>query len=121
MQYQQALKHYQKAVQLAPDNTNYLNDLGFIYDTLANHQKAIDYFELALASGLKTYGEDHPKVAIRRNNLGSAWDSLGEYQKAIDYYELALQAVLKTFDELHPTVVTIRNNLEKARQKSKSN
>ena len=42
---------------------------------MGEYDKAIEYYELALASDLKTYDEDHPNVAIRRNNLGAAWDS----------------------------------------------
>ena len=36
---------------------------------------------------LKTYGEDHPDVAIDRNNLGGAYQALGEVDRAIRYYE----------------------------------
>jgi len=34
-----------------------------------------------MASDLKTYGEDHPFVAIRRSDLRMAWMALGEYQR----------------------------------------
>ena len=81
------------------------------YYRQGNYKKAIHYFELALASSLKTYGEQHPNVATYRNNLGSAWNSLGEYKKAIDYYELALASDLKTYGEQHPDVARDRNNL----------
>jgi tetratricopeptide (TPR) repeat protein len=64
-----------------------------------------------LASGIKTYGEDHPKVATYRNNLGSAYKALGQYQKAIDYYQLALVSDIKTYGEEHPDVARDRNNL----------
>ncbi|BAS68313.1 tetratricopeptide repeat protein [Bathymodiolus septemdierum thioautotrophic gill symbiont] len=80
------------------------------------YKKAIEYYELALASDLKTYGEAHPSVATCRNNLGMAWESLGEYKKAIEYYELALASDLKTYGEAHPSVATRRNNLGMAWQ-----
>ena len=69
------------------------------------------YYEQALASDLKTYGEDHPNVALRRNNLGGAYKDLGEYRKAIRYYEQALASDLKTYGEDHPDVAIDRNNL----------
>ena len=75
----------------------------------------IEYFELALASDLKTYDEDHPEVAIDRNNLGSAWDSLGQYHKAIEYYELALATFEKVLGEDHPSTKTVGGNLALAR------
>ncbi|CAC9613690.1 hypothetical protein [uncultured Gammaproteobacteria bacterium] len=114
VRYTDALKYYQKAHRLAPKNILYLYKLGLIYNTLGKYKKAIKYFELALKSGLKTYGEDHPSVAAVRNNLGSAWNSLGKYEKAIGYYELALKSDLKTYGEDHHSVAAVRNNLGSA-------
>jgi tetratricopeptide (TPR) repeat protein len=115
VRYRHALMHYEKAARLAPDNTLYLNDAGCINHTLALYQKAIDYYERALASDIKTYGEDHPAIAIRRNNLGEVWRALGQYDKAIDYYELALPTLEKMLGDDHPNTRTLRANLEKAR------
>ncbi|MCP4936277.1 MAG: tetratricopeptide repeat protein, partial [bacterium] len=109
--YSEAFSHYKRAAQLNPDDTAYLNTAGQMARTLADHDKAIEYFELALASDLKTFGEDHPNVAVDRNNLGLAWKSLGEYDKAIEYFELALASDLKTYGEDHPKVAIRRNNL----------
>lgn len=111
IRYTEALEHYDKAVRLQPDNALYLNEAGVLYLRLANYLKAIKYFELALASNLKTYGDNHPDVATYRSNLGLAWDSLGEYKKGIEYFELALASNLKTYGENHPDVATRRNNL----------
>ncbi len=112
--YRQANTHCQRAVQLSPDNTLYLNGAGELAHMLGQYHKAIEYYELALASDLKTYGADHPQVAIRRNNLGLAWNALGQYRKAIEYYELALASGLKTYGADHPQVATRHNNLGSA-------
>lgn len=115
-----AIDAYEEAIQFAEDGkagkkkSDYQNMLGNVYSDIAQYQKAIAYYELALASDRKTYGEDHPNVAIYRNNLGAAWMGLGQYQKAIEYYELALTSNLKTYGEDHPNVATRRNNLGKA-------
>ncbi len=111
IKYDEARASFEKAAILQPNNTQYLNAAGSIYYALGKHHKAIGFFELALASDLKTYGEDHPDVAIYRNNLGLAWNALGEYDKAIGLYELALASDLKTYGEDHPHVATYRNNL----------
>ena len=111
IRYRQAFTLCQQAVQLAPDRTDYLSDLADLAHTLGEYEKAVEYYEQALASYLKTYGEDHPGVAISRNNLGATWDSLGEYKKAIGYYEQALASDLKTYGEDHPDVAIDRNNL----------
>ena len=89
----------------------YRNNLGLAWDALGQYKKAIAYYELALASGLKTYGEDHPDVARYRNNLGSAWKALGQYKKAIAYYELALTSLKKNLGESHPNTITVAKNL----------
>ncbi len=109
--FQKALTAYMEAVKLDPENTLYLNDAGFLLDTLGRYDEAIDFFEKALNSDLKTLGEDHPQVAIYRNNLGATWKSKGEYDKAIEYYEKALASDLKTLGEDHPQVAIYRNNL----------
>ncbi|OJA03430.1 tetratricopeptide repeat protein, partial [Bathymodiolus thermophilus thioautotrophic gill symbiont] len=114
IRYADALAHYQKAYRLTPNNTLYLNRLGFIYNILGKYKEAFKYYELALKSDLKTYGEDHPKVAISRNNLGSAWESLEKHKKAIEYFELALRSDLKTYGKDHPQVATYHNNLGSA-------
>jgi len=111
VRYLDVLNHYEKAVRLAPNNSLYLNEAGLINQKLAYFKKAIGYHEQALASDLKTYGEDHPDVATDRNNLGMAWQALGEYQKAIGYLEQALGSVFKTYGEAHPDVAIDRNNL----------
>ncbi len=109
--YKKAFEHYHRAMQLNPDNTFYLSKAGNVSLTLGFFNQALKYYELALASGLNTYGEAHPDVAAYRNNLGLAWDSLGEYKKAIEYLELALASDLNTYGEAHPRVATHRNNL----------
>jgi len=109
--YLEALKLFEKAVQFAPENSFYLNEAGVMLDILAHYDKAIGYYKKALASDLETYGTDHPSVAILWNNLGAAWKSKGEYDKAIGYYEKALASNLKTHGPDHPRVATYWNNL----------
>ncbi|MEE9362052.1 MAG: tetratricopeptide repeat protein [Cellulophaga sp.] len=91
------------------------NNLGSAWNSLSEYQKAIAYYEQALSSDLKTYGEAHPAVATIRNNLGLAWSSLGKYQKAIAHYELALVTMEKKLKN-HPNTAVLRNNLASARE-----
>ncbi len=94
-----------------PNVATYRNNLGTAWNAKGKYDKAIEYYEKALESGLKAFGEDHPDVATYRNNLGSAWKAKGEYGKAIEYYEKALKSDIKTFGENHPKVATRWNNL----------
>ena len=111
LDFQKALNSYLDAVRVAPDNSTYLNEAGFTFYTLAQYVKAIEYYEKAIKSALKTFGEDHPNVATLLNNLGFAWKVKGEYNKAIEYYEKALKSDLKTFGGNHPDVARDWNNL----------
>jgi tetratricopeptide (TPR) repeat protein len=111
IRYREAFVHCQRAVQWVPDNTTYLNDVGEMARLLGRYRVARDYVQQALTSDLKTYGQDHPRVAGERNNLGLAWANFGEYRKAIGYYEQALASDLKTYGEDHTRVAEERNNL----------
>jgi tetratricopeptide (TPR) repeat protein len=94
-----------------PNVDTYRNNLGAAWNAKGEYDKAIEYYEKALKSGLKAFGEDHPDIATYRNNLGAAWKAKGEYGKAIEYYEKALKSDLKAFGENHPKVATRWNNL----------
>ncbi len=68
-----------------------------------NVEQAQKYYEKALASDTKTFGEEHPIVAASWNNLGGAWESKGEYDKAIKYYEKALDMFIMKLGKNHPS------------------
>jgi tetratricopeptide (TPR) repeat protein len=114
IRYADAFAHSQKAVSLMQDNAVYLSATGTLAQILEYYPEAIDYFEQALTSDLKTYGKDHPIVARDYNNLALTWDFLGEYQTAIEYYLLTLTSDLKSFGEAHPFVAIGRNNIGSA-------
>ncbi len=66
----------------------FLGNLGNAYRRLGQYDKAIDYYELALAISREI--KDRQGEGNRLNGLGNAYFSLGQYDKAIEYYELAL-------------------------------
>lgn len=110
-----AYAYAQRAARLVPENGCYLTGAGELAGILGDHTTAKDYYEQALASDLKTYSEDHPIVAIRRNNLGLAWQQLGEYQRTIGYYEQALAVFEHSLGSTHPSARIVRENLAVAR------
>ena len=111
IKYNEAFRHYQRAIQLVPDNPQYLEDAGSMAGIVANHQNEVEWKEKALAIYLEQEGADSADVARLRNNLGMAWHSLGQYDKAVEYFELALASDLKAYGDDHPTGAVYRNNL----------
>ena len=109
--YQDAYRHFQRATQLAPENTDISNAAGLTAQVLGQYKIAIEHYESGLARDLNNFGKDHARVAVYHNNLGLAWDMLGHYKQAIEHYEFALTSDLKTYGNAHPSVATVRNNL----------
>ena len=69
-------------------------------------------FEQALASDLKTYGEDDPEVATDRNNLAMVLRDLGDLVGAREMLKQALASDLRTYGEDHADVARDRGNLD---------
>ncbi|MBF0566466.1 MAG: tetratricopeptide repeat protein [Nitrospirae bacterium] len=88
-----------------------LNEYGEGLRTMGQYNRAIEYYEKALAIDLASFGDKHPNVAIYNNNIGLAWDSLGQYDRAIGYYEKALTIDLAAFGDKHPNVAIYNNNV----------
>ena len=65
-----------------------LNNIGGVYSSLGEKQKALDYYKQALPI-LHTVG-DRASEAITLNNIGTVYDLMGEKQKALDYFIQAL-------------------------------
>ncbi len=76
--YREAFQHYERAVQLSPNNPEYLEIAGTMAGIVAEYQKQIEWNEKALEIYLEQEGEDSANVARLRNNLGGAWYALGE-------------------------------------------
>ena len=112
--YKKAWKTLTRAAELAPDNSLYLNETGFMAKTLGNYDTAIEYYEKSLDLDMMAHGPNHTSVAISWNNLGSAWENKGEYDKAIEYYNKALASDLKTLGSEHRNVAIYWNNLGEA-------
>jgi tetratricopeptide (TPR) repeat protein len=99
------------------------NNLGHAWNNQGDYDKAIIYYEQALASDLKTLNEDHPNIARDRNNLGHAWYRKGEYDIAIAYYDQALDTLSYKYGENHPKTKIVVANLvdEKVKLAAKNN
>ena len=111
LNYPEAKTYYQQAVQLAPDNARYLNNLGFHLYTLADYAAAEPLFRRRLAVVEKTLGKDHPDVATGLNNLAELYSALGRYELTEPLYSRSLAIWEKALGKDHPDVAIGLNNL----------
>ncbi len=95
----------------AKENSQTWSKLGTTAYERGDYDKAIAYFEKALASDRNTLGENHPNVAENYTNLGLAWLAKENYGKAIEFYEKALKVDIRAFGENHPKVAIDQNSL----------
>ena len=114
--YQVARNHFDRAVELDPGNTLYLNGAAFFEYSMNEFDKAIQYFEKVLALDLDaSLGPDNPNVPEDWYNLGEVWSQKGNYDKAIEYYGKAVDNWRKNLGDAHPNLVSGWNYLGEAR------
>ncbi|NET55917.1 MAG: tetratricopeptide repeat protein [Symploca sp. SIO2E6] len=65
-----------------------LNSIGFVYNSLGEKQKALEFYNQALP--LLRAVRDRGGEAAILNNIGGVYSSLGEKQKALEYFKQAL-------------------------------
>jgi len=65
-----------------------LNNIGGVYNSLGDKEKALNYFGQALP--LYRAAEDRSREARALANIGAVYNSLGDGKKALAYYKEAL-------------------------------
>ncbi len=89
---EEALAHFQKSLQLKPDESGTLNDLGLALAKLGRMQEAVAAYEAALKLW-PSFGEAH-------NNLGLALSDMNRPAEAMVHLEQAL-AIKPDLDSVH--------------------
>jgi tetratricopeptide (TPR) repeat protein len=87
------------------------SSLAFVYCSLGEYDKALEFNNKSLNIRLNIYGEKHPDTARSYNNIGTVFSSLGEYDKALESLNKSLNIKLKIYDEEHPDTATSYNNI----------
>lgn len=80
---EEALKMSQHAVEQEPENSSYLDTIGWIYYQLGEYEKAKKYIELSLE-----YDNDN---AVVIDHLGDVYFKLGLKEKAIELWKKAFE------------------------------
>lgn len=73
---------YKKAVELAPENLDFINALGTLYANLEQTEKAMQVLNNSLAK--------NPKQSEPLTNIGFLYAKQQQFDKALDYYDRAL-------------------------------
>ena len=81
--YTEAIKCYDKAIEIDPDNPVVWNNKGLALDSLGKYDEAITSYDKAI--------KIDPNDADAWNNKGLALDSLGKYDEAITSYDKAIK------------------------------
>ncbi len=100
---EKAMKMAQFAVQLDPNNSAYLDTMGWVYFKLGDYGKAASYVKKALAERQKADGSS----ATLDEHLGDIYDKLGENEKAVEQWKKALME--------DPGNTTLKEKIEKAK------
>jgi tetratricopeptide (TPR) repeat protein len=111
LQYTEAFAFAELAVRINPNSSLYLNAAGLMANDLSYNDKAIDYYERAMAADRAMYGEDSDVMAIYYNNIGIAYSSKGEADKAIELFKKALAIDGKNSNEDNFIIANRYNNL----------
>ena len=88
----------------------YVN-LGVINDEKGNSQKALQYYQKALAIQLEKVGAFHPVVANTYNNLAILMNNMGNDQEAFKYYQKCMTIYLKLYGEISIKTANTLNNI----------
>jgi CHAT domain-containing protein/Tfp pilus assembly protein PilF len=86
------------------------NDLGLVY-LQSDKDKALDYYEKALAIYKQLHGNEHNKIAIANINIGIAYRDLELYGDAVNNFETALKIWEKIYTQPHPAKAIALYNL----------
>ena len=76
--------------EIAEPTARLFNQLGVLFDVKADYAEAEPLKRRALAIDEKSYGPDHPEVAIRLNNLAQLLKATNRLAEAEPLYRRAL-------------------------------
>ncbi len=87
MNLEKALKMAQLAIQLDPNNSAFLDTIGWVYFKLGDYKKAASFISKALS--LRNQSDGSP--ATLEEHLGDIYEKLGDMKRAVEYWEKALR------------------------------
>ena len=87
------------------------NNIAGVYCTQGNYEKALEYYEKALAIREKVLGKEHSSTATTYNNMAGVYEDQGNYEKALEYNEKALVIKEKVLGKENPSTAITYGNM----------
>jgi tetratricopeptide (TPR) repeat protein len=108
---QEALELIQKAVALEPNNSAFLDSLGWVYYRLNRLEEAAEYLQKSLARGSRD-----PTV---HDHMGDVYSSMGRLKEAVVHWERSLEEwhANAPVEIDHEEIARIRKKLENAKMR----
>ena len=94
MQYQNdsAAYYLEQRVKLDTTNAQWLDEYAdFLVEYLAKYNKALEYYQQALAILKQVYDESHPNIAKSYMNIGSVYYAQGDYDLSLYWFDKSAQ------------------------------
>jgi len=107
--YFKAIKQYRKAVNLEPDNSDYLLAAGTLARTLGLYPESLPWLQ-KLVSVTQSNVSDEIK-ATAQHELAFLYSNMAQYDKAEPLYQCALESFKLALGDDHPSVASTLNNL----------
>lgn len=83
IQLERALKMAKEAVHQQPENSSYLDTLGWVFFKLGDYEKALQYIMRAIEAG--------DASAVIQEHLGDIYSKLNKPEKALEYWQKAYE------------------------------
>ncbi|WZL73255.1 tetratricopeptide repeat protein [Clostridiaceae bacterium 35-E11] len=80
---EEAIQQFHKAIELSPNNSEYIGYLGLAYSYIGNNEKALHWYTKQL--------EFEPNNAMLHLSIGSKYAELGNTDQAFTYYDQAIK------------------------------
>lgn len=115
---EKAIPYYQKAIEIFRKTNNKsqelarsLNNLGGLYLSLHQLEKAQKYIGEGWGIRKELLGEDHPELLDSLNNLAGIFVYQGKYEEALPIFQKIIDIYQENFSEMQPAFATSLNNL----------
>jgi tetratricopeptide (TPR) repeat protein len=106
-----ALVRHADAAEIREPTAGLMNQLGILLRTKARYTEAEPLLRRALAIFEKSYGPDHPEVALRLNDLAGLLQATNRLGEAEPLLRRALAILEKSYSPDHPDVAPTLNYL----------